>query len=97
MNIPRIIYTRHARRRILERGLDVDHIERIALEPVAIVESYPEDTPFPSRLVLGWHDGAPLHILVAEDSSRGTIVIVTAYHPDPERWDDTFLVRRSTS
>ncbi|NMP23435.1 DUF4258 domain-containing protein [Sulfobacillus sp. DSM 109850] len=43
-------------------------IERSVVESViqsgTTIESYPEDTPYPSRLVLGWD--RPVHVVVAE-------------------------------
>lgn len=89
-----IVYTRHARRRILEKGLPVETIERVATAPSAFVESYPEDMPFPSRLVLGWDAEGPMHVVVAEDADSATLYIVTAYRPDATEWENGFTRRK---
>lgn len=47
-----LFFTRHARKRILERGIRVDEIQE-AMESSAVVEEYPDDEPYPSRLVIG--------------------------------------------
>lgn len=41
------------------------------------------DTPYPSRLILGWTAGMPLHVVVAEDTEAETSIIITVYEPDP--------------
>lgn len=53
------------------------------------IESYPEDTPYPSVLIFGRTLlNRPLHILCAYDSEAGQAVIITVYQPDPRRWEE---------
>jgi hypothetical protein len=58
------------------------------------IEDYPEDTPFPSRLTLGWIGQRPVHMVWAT-ANTGRIVIITVYEPNPEEWDNTFRRRRT--
>ena len=60
-----------------------------------IMEEYPDDPPYPSRLMLGNHDGRPLHVVVAYDPANRQCIVVTAYIPGPDQWDDTFSRRTS--
>lgn len=39
-----LIFTRHARKRILERGIRIDEI-RAATETPTVLEEYPQDQP----------------------------------------------------
>ncbi len=32
----------------------------------------------------------PLHVVVAEDSEDGILIVVSAYEPDPIQWDSGF-------
>jgi len=59
-----------------------------------VIETYPDDKPFPSRLVSGIIDSRPIHAVVADhpDSSDDTYVI-TVYEPDPAEWDAEFRQR----
>lgn len=54
-----------------------------------VIESYPDDTPFPSVLIFG-STGAnrPLHIVCAYDGQDDQAVIVTVYQPDPTLWEE---------
>jgi hypothetical protein len=60
-----------------------------------VIESYPDDRPYPSRLVLGWLGGhtEPVHVLTAR-MPEGAEIIITVYRPDPNEWDTTFRERR---
>lgn len=42
---------------------------------------YPEDRPYPSKLVLGWKSNRPLHILVAENADTTELIVITCYEP----------------
>lgn len=59
-----------------------------------IIERYPDATPYPSKLLLGWCGSRPLHVVVADSCDEDTTVIVTVYDPDPTRWEPGFVRRR---
>ena len=59
-----------------------------------VIANYPDDSPYPSALLLGFTHGAPLHVLVARDDDRGNCYVVTVYRPDPELWGSDFKTRR---
>lgn len=88
-----LVFTRHARKRIPERGIRVDEIHD-ATESPAVVEEYPDDEPYPSRLVMGWAGGRPLHVVPAGPTVTGDTIVVTLYEPDPERWQPGFVRRK---
>ncbi len=77
------------RRRISERDV------RQALETGVVIEEYPHDTPYPSRLVLGWCGPRPLHVVIADDLEARETIVITVYEPDPEQWEPGFLRRRN--
>lgn len=47
---------------MFERGLSVSDV-RQALESGVIIEDYPEDLPYPSRLVLGRVGSRAIHVV----------------------------------
>lgn len=79
--------TRHARERVGRRRIGDEQLVH-ALADGEVIEDYPTDPRGPSALVLGHApDGAPLHAVCAFDPS-GTLVIITAYVPEPPHWLD---------
>ena len=84
----------HAAQRMLERNISVSDV-LVALNSGTTIEDYPKDTPFPSRLTLGWAGRRPVHVVWATAAGAGRIVIITVYEPNPEEWDNTFGRRRT--
>ena len=78
---------------MFQREILTSAVEDVALRPSEVVEVYPDDEPFPSRLLLGWVQGEPLHVHLAEDREGGRLIIVTTYRPDPARWQAGFTRR----
>ena len=54
------------------------------------MEDYPNDTPYPSRLVLGWSGRRPIHVVVADNVDSGENIVITAYEPDSSEWEPDF-------
>ena len=59
-----LTYRVHAVRRMFERGItEVDvHTDLSEGEEIA---AYPDDTPYPSRLLIGWRGDKPPHVVAA--------------------------------
>jgi len=90
-NDDNIQITDHAFRRCRERNISLDEITD-CINQGEIIESYPDDYPFPSALIFGIVLKKPLHIVAG--LSETDIWIISAYHPDPEKWNDDFKTRK---
>ncbi|NOX87525.1 MAG: DUF4258 domain-containing protein [Calditrichaeota bacterium] len=89
----RIRFKKHAFIRSIERNIAINEIEQ-ALKNCKIIESYPEDKPLTSYLLLGFAlNKRPLHVLIAVDDIERYIWIITVYEPDKNKWDKTFTKR----
>ena len=77
---------------MLKHGIRSDQV-REALVAGERIEEYPDDTPFPSCLVLGI-SGRVLHVVAADDPNRDETIVITTYEPDPAEWDADFKTRR---
>jgi hypothetical protein len=88
-----LVFTRHARKRILERGIRIDDVH-VAMSAPTVVEEYPDDEPCPTRLVLGWVGSRPLHLVLAGPTAAGDTIVVTLYEPAAARWEPGFVRRR---
>ncbi len=87
-----LVFSVHAIRRMAERDISVPDV-RSVLDSGEIIESYPDDQPHRSMLVLGRVNGRPLHVVAAEESDGARIYIVTVYEPDEAQWDSMFRRR----
>jgi len=85
-------WTAHVLARLQERGIAPNDV-RHCIKTGRIIEQYPDDYPFPSCLVLGCSKAAlTLHAVVGV--GQGYLWLITAYYPDPEKWNADFSLRR---
>lgn len=59
-----------------------------------VIESYPDDSPYPSFLLSGFVNFHPLHVVIAYAVKLNVVYIVTAYEPDSAKWEDNFRRRK---
>jgi hypothetical protein len=59
------------------------------------IEDYTGEMPEPSRLILGFQGKRPFHVVISENQETNEITIITAYPPDPGKWNKDFTSRRS--
>jgi hypothetical protein len=87
-----IVLRLHASKRMLQRGIllaDVEHVLAHGEE----IETYPDDTPFPSRLLLGFPGDRALHVVAADEPGTQVTYIITVYYPAPDQWDANYRRR----
>ena len=87
----RIAWRGHALKRMIERDISISAV-RTALQDCIVVEEYPQDFPFPSFLLLGYHENSPLHIVCSINQKY--LWVITAYKPDESKWEGDFQTRR---
>lgn len=88
-----LCYSGHAVQRMFARQIpETSVIDTI--KNGEIIARYPEDTPFPSFLVLGKTGVLPLHVVYALDRSGMNCHVITAYIPDQAVWENDFRTRR---
>jgi len=86
-----LIYRVHALQRMVERGIREEDVALVISEGKEI-ESYPDDKPYPSRLLLAWVERRPIHVVAA--TSDHEIIVITVYEPDPSQWAPGFEKRK---
>ncbi|MDO8585622.1 MAG: DUF4258 domain-containing protein [Armatimonadota bacterium] len=80
---------------MFERGVSADEV-RQALASGEVIEDYPNDLPYPSRLILGWRGARPIHVVAAHDRVEDQTIVITVYEPDANLWESGFRRRRRT-
>ncbi|MBI3209940.1 MAG: DUF4258 domain-containing protein [Candidatus Solibacter usitatus] len=93
MDCQRLVLSGHAIRRMFERGIGLDDL-REAVSNGETVGEYPDDLPFPSRLILAFVNRRPIHVVVALVAEAATCIVVTVYEPNSSRWNDDYKTRR---
>lgn len=88
----KIIFRTHAITRMFQRSVDEKDV-RSVLETGEVIEAYPDDTPYPSRLILGWLESRPLHVLAADNITDNETIVITVYEPEQDKWSPNFKRR----
>lgn len=91
----RLIFSVHAVKRMFNRRV-TSHEVRKVIEEGHTIEEYPNDSPYPSRLIMGWNGERPLHVVVAENEQEDEVIVVTVYEPDLFNWLPGFERRRES-
>ena len=76
-----------------ERRIAEADIHR-ALETGLVIESYPNDTPHPSALLLGMAGTKAVHVVYADNNEEDERIVITVYEPDPAIWYEDLKTRR---
>jgi len=89
----RPIFRVHAIRRIFQRRIRDQEVQHV-IETGETIETYPEDSPYPSRLMLGWYASRPLHVVVADNAVEHETIVITVYEPNRDQWEEGFKRKR---
>ena len=89
--LERIFFSKHARDEMEdEESGEIREGEIFeAVQSGKVIETYPEDEPYPSCLIYGrTFEDRPLHVVCAYAKDEKTAIIITVYQPAPDRWID---------
>lgn len=87
----KVFYTKHAKDEMIQEEFGEIRDKEIfeAILSGVIIESYPEDEPYPSCLIYGkTSENRHLHIVCAYSQDSDVVIIITVYQPDKNRWID---------
>ena len=90
----KVLMTQHSSERCRQRGIKIKDI-RHAIMDGEIIEQYPDDYPFPSCLIFGYSvDNKIIHVVISDEGTGSRII--TAYFPDPVKWESDYKTRKET-
>ncbi len=84
-----LVFRVHAIQRMFQRGLSEVDV-RLVLESGDVIQEYPDDQPYPSRLVLGWSGPRPIHVVVSENQDDHEVVVITVMNQTQATGSRTF-------
>jgi len=87
------VFRVHAIQRMFRRRISKEDVCQV-LATGEVIEEYPDDTPYPSRLVVGWCGSRPIHVVVADNAEAKETVVITVYEPDTAQWESGFRRRK---
>ena len=90
--LTRIIFRAHAVQRMFQRNVNEKDVRSILMQG-EMIEHYADDKPYPSRLMFGWIDKRPIHVVAADNVMDNETIVVTVYEPDKEKWSVDFKRR----
>ncbi len=86
-------WKKHVTQRLIERGLTRTDVLGV-LQDGEIIRDYPDDSPCPSALFLGFANNRPVHVVAAYNETNDMTHIITAYEPTLEFFRDDFKTKR---
>jgi hypothetical protein len=88
-----LVFSVHAGLRMSKWSIDEEDIQ-IVVDTGDVIEEYAHALPLPCRLMIGKTRGQYIHVVVAKIEATMRAIIITAYVPDPTRWEPDLRTRR---
>ena len=88
-----LLYSNHAVKQMFNRSISTDEVEFTLKNGSTIIE-YPEDKPYPSKLILAFCNKRPIHVVCSYVPAENKMIIITTYVPSVELWKDDFKTRK---
>jgi hypothetical protein len=92
-NYMKILFSQHAIQQMFKRNISMDRVKQVILYG-EVINYYPDDKPYPSKLLLLIENEIPLHVVIAENFNTNEIVVITAYIPEKNIWTNDFKDKR---
>ena len=93
MECQNLVFSRHAIQQMFLRRISQKEVQAVVAYG-EVIEENPDDTPYPSYLILDFLEGKPIHVVFSYNEATDTGYVVTAYIPDTSIWLDGFKTRR---
>ncbi len=81
--------------RLEQRGITREAIIN-SVDEFNIIEDYPHDKYLPSCLAISEYANRIFHIVIAMDRDDQSVVIIIAYEPAIDSWNDDLQTRRQS-
>ena len=78
---------------MFERRITIDNVRQV-LNSGEMIEDYSEEMPDPGGLLSARPGQRPMHVVMAENTLEGELVVITVYEPNPAQWKAGFRDRK---
>lgn len=85
-------FSSHAVNAMISRNIPADDVVEV-IEFGEVIADYPNDKPYPSKLLLNFINGIPIHAVVAQHINNDECIVITCYFPDASLWDNDFKTK----
>ena len=92
LNCNGFIISLHCQKAIDLRNILLEYVIE-TVEYGETISVYNNDKPFPSKLILKFVNGNPLHVVVAQNPNSLECILITAYKPDENIWELNFKLK----
>jgi len=86
MDCSGFIFSSHAVNAMIVRNIPADDVIKV-IERGEVIAEYPNDKPYPSKLLLDFIEGRAIHVVVAQNNKSTQCIVITCYFPDLTLWD----------
>jgi len=94
LDCKKLTFSGHAVQRMFERSISPKDVRKI-VESGETINDYPDDTPYPSKLILGYVGKRPIHIVLGYNELEETCIAITVYEPSSDIWKEGFKEKRN--
>ena len=91
----RVHWTYHVNMRLKGRFIAREAILS-SVDSYEIIEEYPKDKYLPSYLIYARYQNQIVHIQIAVNTKNDRVIIITAYEPTIDQWEEDFKTRRQS-
>ena len=74
---------------MISRNIPADDVVAV-IEFGEAIANYPNDKPYPSKLILNFINGIAIHAVIAQNITNNECIVITCYFPDTALWDKDF-------
>ena len=86
------VFSSHAVNAMISRDIPADDVIAV-IEFGDVIANYPSDKPYPSKLLLNFINGTPIHVVLAQNINNDECIVITCYLPDAALWDKDFKTK----
>lgn len=79
---------------MFERSISLADVREI-VESGETLNEYPDDIPYPSKLILGYSGNRPIHPVLGYNGIEKTCIVITVYQPSKDIWENDFKQKRN--